>query len=92
MKMINTTSTAVISALASMSEATAINHVFDDRIERAHGGELRYVLEVGGQRYTAFLCGQTNRIIVSPIELTDFLDEEMEVPLVSVGVFHPMPH
>lgn len=75
-------------ALITMTSIMGVQHVFDDRLDELRGGPLRYVLDIDGRRYTAFQCDRTGSIIVSPLSMTDFLDEEFQdepLPLISVS-------
>ena len=77
-----------------MTEIMSIQHLFDDRMDRPDGGPLKYVLEVGADRFAAFLSDRTGDMIVSPLGMIDFMDEddiEEPTPVLRFGCLaHPV--
>ncbi|XXG31303.1 MAG: hypothetical protein WJ306_01510 [Ferrovum myxofaciens] len=59
-------------ALAAMTEATSVHHVFDDSLSERGAGTVRYVLEAGDRLFLAWHDEDTADMVVSPIELWDF--------------------
>jgi hypothetical protein len=69
-----------------MTEIMAVQHVFDDRVSQPDGGPLKYVLEVGQDRFAVFLSDRSGDMIVSPFEMVDFLEEAEEpIPVLRLG-------
>ncbi len=70
-------------AMAAMTDATAVRHVFDDSLSERGAGPVRYVLEVGGRLFLAWHDEDTADMVVSPIELWDFANllEALDDPL-----------
>ena len=42
-----------------MTEIMSIQHVFDDQVDQPDGGPLKYVLEVGADRFAVFRSDRT---------------------------------
>lgn len=59
-------------ALAAMTEATSVHHVFDDSLSGRGAGTVRYVLEVDGRLFLAWCDEDRADMVVSPIDLWDF--------------------
>jgi hypothetical protein len=59
-------------ALAAMTEATSVHHVFDDSLSERGAGTVRYVLEADGRLFLAWCDEDTGDVVVSPIDLWDF--------------------
>lgn len=78
-----------------MTEIMMIRHVFDDRMDRPDGGPLKYVLELGAEQFAVFLSDRTGNMIVSPLAMVGFLeDDESEdpMPVLRLGALLSGPH
>ncbi len=77
-----------------MTEIMSIQHVFDDQVDQPDGGPLKYVLEVGADRFAVFRSDRTGDMIVSPLALVDFLeddDPEAPTPVLRLGAMAEPP-
>lgn len=56
------------SAIAMLTQATTINHVFDESVEELGCGPVHYALELGGRWYLVCRDDDTERMIVVPVD------------------------
>ena len=77
------------SAMAMLTQATAINHVFDETAEELGCGPVHYALELDGQLYLVCRDDDTQTMIVAPVDcwalenLLEAIDDPLSV--LSVG-------
>jgi hypothetical protein len=75
-------------AMAAMTEALSIQHVFDDSLSVRGGGTVRYALQIDEQFYLAWHDDDTAVIVVSPLYLWDVnnLLETIDDPLAVLSI------
>ncbi|WP_137939528.1 hypothetical protein [Chitinivorax sp. B] len=73
------------SAMAMLTQATAINHVFDEGAEELGCGPVNYAIELDGQLYLVCHDDDTERMIVVPVDrwelenLLEAIDDPLSV-------------